>query len=203
MAIKVILDTFCESSSMRINLDKSFFLHNDLDANLLRRITGLLPYRFEHLNQGFNYLGYFLKPSGHLVKDWHWIISKYEKRISHWTNWLLSLGGRLVLIRSVISSIPVYWMALTLIPQSILDKLRRLIFSFLWGSSPKNKKFHLVDWNLLVRLTTMGGWGIKLLTWFSLSLRLKSFLHALNSNGIWYQILSAKYMKKFPLHLWL
>ena len=123
--------------------------------------------------------------------------------MSHWTNRLLSLGGRLVLIRSIFSSILVYWMALVSIPQSILDKLRRLIFSFLWGSSPKNKKFHLVDWHLLARPTSKGGWGIKHLTWFSLSLRLKSFWHALNSNGIWYQILSAKYMKKWPLHLWL
>ena len=86
MAFKVILYTFCEASSMHINMDKSCFLHNVLDANLLCRITGLLPYRFEHLNQGFNYLGYFLKPSGYLVTDWHWIISKFEKRISHWTN---------------------------------------------------------------------------------------------------------------------
>ena len=44
LAFKVILDTFCEASGMRINLDKSCFLHNDLDADLLHRITGLLPY---------------------------------------------------------------------------------------------------------------------------------------------------------------
>ena len=50
MAFKVILDTFCEASGMRINMDKSCFLHNDLDAALLRRITGLLPYTFEHLS---------------------------------------------------------------------------------------------------------------------------------------------------------
>ena len=108
MAFKVILDTFCEASGMRINMEKSCFLHNDLDAALLRRITGLLPYRFEHLNQGFIYLGYFLKPSGYLVKDWYWMISKFEKHISHWTNRLLSIGGRLVLIRYVLSSLPVF-----------------------------------------------------------------------------------------------
>ena len=71
MAFKVILDTFCEVSGMCINMDKSYFIHYDLDAALLGRITGLLPYRFAHLNQGFTYLGYFLKPSGYLVNDWH------------------------------------------------------------------------------------------------------------------------------------
>ena len=200
MAFKVILDTFCEASGMCINMDKSYFLHNDLDAALLGRITGRLPYRFAHLNQGFNYLGYFLKSSGYLVKDWHWLISKFEKRISHWTNRLLSIGGRLVLIRSVLSSLPVFWMALVPIPSSILDKLRKLIFSFLWGSSSKHKKFHLVDWHLLARPTSLGGWGIKHLPSFSISLRLKILWITLNNNGIWHQLLSVKYMKKQPLH---
>ena len=75
--------------------------------------------------------------------------------------------------------------------------------TFLWGTLPKNKKFRLVYWNLLACPTSMGGWGIKHLTWFNLSLRLKSFWLALNGNGIWYQLLSVKYMKKLPLHSWL
>ena len=78
MAFKVILETFCEAFGMRINLDKSCFLHNDLDADILCRITGLLPYRFEHLNNGFKYLGYFVKPLGYLVRGWHWILTKFE-----------------------------------------------------------------------------------------------------------------------------
>ena len=128
MAFKVILDTFCEASGMCININKSCFLHNYLDEALLQNISRLLPYRFD-------YLGYFLKPSGYLIKDWYWIVSKFEKRISHWTNRLLSIGGRLVLIRSVLSSIQVFWLSLVPIPSSILEKLRKLIFSFLWGSS--------------------------------------------------------------------
>ena len=95
---KVILDLFCEASGMSINMNKSCFLHTGLDGTLLRRIVEILPYRFDDINKGFVYLGYFLKPSGYLVKHWYWLISKFEKRISHWTNRLLSLGGRLVLI---------------------------------------------------------------------------------------------------------
>ena len=142
---------------MCININKSCFLHNDLDEALLQKIYGLLPYRFDFLNKGFDYLGYFLKPSGYLIKDWHWLVSKFEKRITHWTNRILSIGGRLVLIRSVLSSIPIFWLSLVPIPASILDKLRKLIFSFLWGSSSKNKKFHLADWQLLARLTSLSG----------------------------------------------
>ena len=92
VAFKVILGTFCDASGMQINMDKSCFLHNNMDNGLLNRIVGSLPYKFEHITKGFNYRGYYLKPLGYLVKDWHWLIKKFEKRIHHWTFRLLSIG---------------------------------------------------------------------------------------------------------------
>ena len=161
IAFKVILDTFCDASGMIINMEKSCFLHNDLDVDTLNRISGFFPYKFEHINRGFNYLGYFIKPLGYLVKDWHWILEKFGNIIHHWTFRLLAIGGRLVLIKAVLTSLPVYWMDLVPVPQSILDKLRSMIFNFLWGSSAKNKKYHLADWYSLALPTSLGGWGIK------------------------------------------
>ena len=76
IAFKVLLDTFCEASDMKINMDKSVFLHHDLDEVMLGRISGIMPYRFAHLNHGFTYLGFFLKPLGYLVKDWLWLFDK-------------------------------------------------------------------------------------------------------------------------------
>ena len=135
LAFKSILDIFCEASGMSINVNKSSFLHNDMSLDTLHRITDILPFRVDDIRKGFGYLGYFLKPLGYLIKDCLWLVSKFEKKISHWTNRFLSMGGRLVLICSVLSSMPVYWMALVPVPLSILDKLRKMIFSFLWGSS--------------------------------------------------------------------
>ena len=174
-AFKDILDTFCEASGMSININKSSFLHNNLDEDTLRILAGHFPYKFDSLSNGFVYLGCYLKPSGYLIKDWYWLVSKFEKRVDHWTNRMLSLGGRLVLIRSVLSSIPVYWLSLFPISVSILEKLRKIIFSFLWGSSSNKFKFHLIDWKLLARPINQGGWGIMHLPSFSLSLRMKSF----------------------------
>ena len=69
LAFKAILDIFCEALGMSINVNKSCFLQKDIDETSLQRITGILPYRFDDLRKGFSYLGYFLKPSGYLVKD--------------------------------------------------------------------------------------------------------------------------------------
>ena len=67
---KAILDIFCEASGMSINVNKSSFLHNDLSMDTLHRITNILPFRVDDIQKGFGYLGYFLKPSGYLIKDW-------------------------------------------------------------------------------------------------------------------------------------
>ena len=119
-------------------------------------------------------MGHFMKPLGYKVKDWLWLIKSFERRIHHWAHKFLSLVGRLVLIRVVLSSMPVYWFALAHVPKSILNKLRKLIFDFLWDSSSDRKHYRLVDWQLLSRPFEFWGWGIKKLEWFSVSLRLKS-----------------------------
>ena len=107
------------------------------------------------------------------------------------------------MIKAVLTSLPMYWMDLVPVPKSILNKLKSLLFSFLWGSSKDRKKFHLVDWMTLSKPTSLGGWGIKHLGWFSISLRLKSLWLALNGEGIWYQVLSTKYMKNLSVVSWI
>ena len=159
-----------------IELEKSGFLYNNIDEETLLSIARVLPYKMETISIGFKYLGYFLKPLGYKVNDWLWLIQKYEKRIYHWSHKYLSLGGRLVLVQAVLSSLLVYWLALAPIPASALDKLRRLTFAFLWGPSGENHKYHLTNWMNLSWPKEAGGWGIKNLPWFSTALRLKKVL---------------------------
>ena len=107
------------------------------------------------------------------------------------------------MIRVVMSSMHVYWMALAPIPISILDRLRKLIFAFLWGSSEDKNKYHLMDWQLLSKPKDSGGWGIKNLAWFNISLRLKSLWMVLHGSGIWHQVIIAKYLKNGSVVSWL
>ena len=85
-----------------------------------------IPYQKLPISTGFNYLGFYIKPLGYRSRDWNWLVQKFEKKISLWTHKMLSLGGRLILIQSVLSSIPVYWMGLAPIPASTLHKLMGL-----------------------------------------------------------------------------
>ena len=108
LAFKVLLDTFCAASGMLINTEKSCFLSNNVEEGMISRITRSLPFRSHPITTGFKYIRYFIKPLGYLVKDWFWLIEKLEKIISHWSYRLLSMGGRLILIKAVLTSIPIF-----------------------------------------------------------------------------------------------
>ena len=131
MAFDVLLETLCSASGMSISMNKFGFFFHEMDMWILQNIQCFLPFKADPIQLGFKYLGFFIKPLGYQAKDWHWLVEKFEKRIHLWSNKFLSLGGRLVLIRVVLTSLPVYWFALVPLPKSILNKLRKLIFSFL------------------------------------------------------------------------
>ena len=131
------------------------------------------------------------------------MIKKFEHRISHWSHKLLSLGGRLTLVQAVLTSIPVYWMGLAPIPVSILNKLRILAFGYLWGSLDHKRRFHLTNWQSLSWPKYHGGWGIKNLPWFSISLRIKNLWWVLHNDGLWHRVIFNKYFKRCSVESWI
>jgi len=67
-----------------------------------------MPFEVKPLDDGFKYLGVFLKPNYYNKADWNWLERNFEKRISNWSHRWLSLGGRVTLVKVVLESIPVY-----------------------------------------------------------------------------------------------
>ena len=56
-------------------------------------------------------------------KDWQMIENRIENRLSGWKGKLLSTGGRLVLINSDFSSLPMFMMSFFEIPRGVLEKI--------------------------------------------------------------------------------
>ena len=183
--------------------EKSYFLYNDIDETSREKIFSLLPCKMEPLDVGFKYLGYYLKPSRYCVNDWRWFIKKFDNIINNWTYRLLSLGGRLILVKSALMGLVVYWLSLARLPRYIIHYLRRAIFNFLWGNHKGCSRSHLVDWHTISRPYECGGWDIKNLDWFSLALRLKSLWLVLNGNGLWTTIIKYKYLKNKQVDEWI
>jgi hypothetical protein len=137
MVIKTTLEQFCSASGLKVNLNKYTFHHVGLQGEYLARFKDIFPYNFMELSGGFRYLGYFIKAEKNSFEDWRWLIIKFEKRIKHWCNCWLTLGGRCTLAKVVLKTQSVFWMALTAVPISVLTKIRKLIFDFLWTGNRK------------------------------------------------------------------
>ncbi|WRX29436.1 Reverse transcriptase zinc-binding domain - like 10 [Theobroma cacao] len=61
---------------------------------------------------------------------------------------MLSFGGRITLLKFVLTSMPVFFMSLFQVPHKVneLEKLQR----FLWGGDEQKRKIHLVKWDKVV-----------------------------------------------------
>jgi hypothetical protein len=59
---------------------------------------------------------------------------------------MVVLGGRFTLLKFVLESQPVYWMSLAVIPCSVLNTLRKMMFNFLWKGNNESNHFHLCKW---------------------------------------------------------
>jgi hypothetical protein len=135
-------------------------------------------------------------------KDWFWLIDKFEARIDHWCNRQLSMVGHSVLIKAVLETQPVYWPTLANFPSLILQKIRQLIYDFLWLRCNKKKKFHLCAWQLLAIPKKFGGWGLHNLGRFSRVIVANTLWRDLKHDGLWHHILKNKYYPYVTVDRW-
>lgn len=89
-----------------------------------------------------SYLGFPLRAKSSSKSFWNPILEKMGSKLAHWKNNYLSLGGKPILLKSVLASMPIYFLSLYQAPTSMLCKMESLKRDFLWGSSQGKRKIH-------------------------------------------------------------
>ena len=93
---------------------------------------------------------------------WEEFLNKIKTRIVSWGGHRLNCEGNLVMVKYVLSSLPIYQSSILLAPKSIMDQVSRLIQDFLWkGGKGNQDKFHLVSWDIVRRPLTDGGLQVR------------------------------------------
>jgi hypothetical protein len=116
---------------------------------------------------------------------------------------LSSLKHAHVLIKAVLEIQLVYWLALAHIPATVLNRIRKLVFSFLWSGNKKTSTFHLCNWETISKPKVFGGWGLRNIFCFSRALAAKSLWRGLMHPGIWQRVLKDKYFPHISVTTWL
>ena len=115
-------------SGLKVNRDKSEAIPvGRIDS--LDNIVSVLRCRIGKLPSLGLPLGALFKSS----RMWDIVEERFRKRLSLWKRQYLSKGGRLTLIKSTISSLPIYFMSLFVIPQKMCTRLEKIQRDFLWG----------------------------------------------------------------------
>ena len=73
----------------------------------------------------------------------------------------MSVGGRLVLINSVLTSLAMFMLSFFQVPKQVLERLDYYRSRFFWQSEEHKKKYRLAKWNILCQPKEVGGLGIK------------------------------------------
>ncbi|RVW26614.1 hypothetical protein CK203_103918 [Vitis vinifera] len=142
-----ILFWFEAASGLRINLEKSELIPvgeveemEEMAAELGCKV-GSMP---------SVYLGLPLGARNKSAAVWDGVEEKMRRRLAHWKRQYISKGGRLILIKSTMTSIPLYQMSLFRMPKLVARRLEKLQRDFLWGGGNLERKVHIVNWKIVL-----------------------------------------------------
>jgi hypothetical protein len=141
------------------------------------------------------YLGFPMMHGRLQRKDFEFLEEKISHRLASWQHNLLNKAGRMTLVKSVLNSIPNYYMQVAWLPQSTCDSIDRMARNFLWKGN-SNTGIHLVGWDKITKPKKLGGLGIRKAREANTSLlgKLVRSIHQ-NYDALWVQIIKHKYIK--------
>jgi hypothetical protein len=173
-ALRAVLILFERISGLKVNFHKSMLFGVNVNDSWLHEAASVM--RCKHGCLPFTYLGLPIGGNPRRIQFWLPLIEKIRKRLSGWKCKNLSIGGRLILLKSVLSSIPVYFLSFFKAPSGIISFLESIFCHFLWGGCEENKKISWIKWDTICAHRERGGLGVR---------RVKDFNYALLGKWVW------------------
>ncbi|KAL8516069.1 hypothetical protein ACS0TY_014665 [Phlomoides rotata] len=173
-------------------MSKCFLYGTNIDENKLNLLAKELGVNVGKMP--FVYLGVKVGSPQRSYEEWEEVSRKIKNRIMRWEKLNLSIGGRLTLINSVLSSIPVYYLLTFLASKKVLNEIKQAQRNFVWGSKSNIKKIAWVKWREICIAKEVGGLGIRNLECFNRILLSKwAWRFFKERNSLWERIVESKY----------
>ena len=126
-----------------------------------------------------------------LARNWKPVIDKVSSKLSTWKAKNLSLGGRVTLCKSVLGSIPLYFLSLFKAPVKVIDSIETLRRRFIWGINEQGRnKISWISWQKTIAPKNLGGLGIGSLQVANRALLCKWWWRMLNNDSdMWVKVI--------------
>ncbi|KAK3227092.1 hypothetical protein Dsin_006954 [Dipteronia sinensis] len=147
-AIKHILGDYALASGQEVNFSKSALCTSKsvfrAQRMRLANIVGVNLVRYHEKYLGL--LSFASRNKKQLLEN---LKERVWSKISGWKHKLFLAGGKEVLIKEVIQSIPSYAMNLFCLPKGLISDIHRFYSRFLWGNTDVDRKLHWGSWEKL------------------------------------------------------
>lgn len=146
-------------SGLKPNLQKSLVFFSGVQPDIKEHIIEIMGFKEGKLP--VKYLGLPLVSTRLTKEHCHDLVTRIAARILNWTAKSLSYAGRLQLVKSVLTSMHIYWTSIFTLPKSVITEVEKMCRSFLWHGIDKGKKGGMVAWSMVCQSKVCGGLGIK------------------------------------------
>ena len=119
----------------------------------------------------FTYLGLPTKATFITKEDWQPLIERVDNRLATWKGNALSRGGRFILVNSILSSMPLYFMFFYYFLEWVIHTIEHIHGAFFWkGTRNIHGGMCSINWQLVCTHKNQGGLGACNLWAFNLAL---------------------------------
>jgi len=95
------------------------------------------------------------------MKNWQSTIEKIKNKLGSWSFRSLNIASKIVLVKSVLQSIPIYLLSFMAAPKGACTRMKENFGKFICGGPKQQKKLALVSWKNLIMRKEEGGLGMR------------------------------------------
>lgn len=146
-------------SGLRVNFHKSRVIRIKTSNNFLDVATKFFSCRIE--DKSFSFLGIHDDANPRRISMGDPLLGNIKDKLAFWKGRILSIGGRITLLKSVICSLSIFWFYFFKGPAKIWKEIEKIQQSFSWGTKENKRVIHWVGWDTICRLVKLGGLRVK------------------------------------------
>jgi hypothetical protein len=158
LCFKVIMETYAQSTGLRVNYAKSCMIPLNLESDKLEAMAGVFGCKLQQMP--FAYLGLPMGTTKPRVEHYAPLMNRVERQLTSISS-LLTYASKLQLVNSVLSSLSTFTMCSVSVPVAVLECFDRAGRHCMWRKSEANAKSKpLVAWKKCTKPKRKRGLGI-------------------------------------------
>ncbi|KAL0552328.1 hypothetical protein IC582_011437 [Cucumis melo] len=195
--LRMALSLFERASGLKINLLKSALVPMNVSETRAKECASFWGISCHSLP--LSYLGVPLGGNPKSRLFWSNVEEKIQKKLNNWKYAQISKGGRLTLIKSTLSSLPIYQLSVFQAPSLTCKNIEKFWRNFLWKGNNRSEGSHLINWTKVTKSKEEGGLGISRLHVTNKALLTKWLWRYLSEpKALWRRLIQCKYKGKYP-----